>query len=71
MEPGPNQLTYESSTSTGSAQPLAIATASAPTQGEIDSLEQARYLRLAREKKKSKDEADKYADFKEGDQKCG
>ena len=34
-----DQLTYKSSMSTGSAKPLAIAMASAPTQGEIDSLE--------------------------------
>ena len=57
--------------STGSAHPLAIAAASAPTQGEIDSLEQARYLRLAKQKKRPKIKQDKHADFNKGDQKCG
>ena len=71
MGPRHDQSTYEPSTSTGSVHPLAINAASAPTHGEIDSLEQARYLRLAKQKKKPKVEADKYADFNEGDQKCG
>ena len=71
MGPRHDQSTYEPSTSTGSAHPLAINAASAPTQGEIDSLEQACYLRLTKQKKKPKVEADKYADFNKGDHKCG
>ena len=71
MGPRHDQSTYEPSTSTGSAQPLPLATASAPTQGETDSLEQVCYLRLAEQEKKPKVEGDKYADFNEGDQKYG
>ena len=64
MGPRHDQSTYEPSTSTGSAIPLAIATASASKQGEIDSLEQVHYLRLAKQKKRPKVEPDKHADFK-------
>ena len=71
MGPRHDQSTYEPSTSLGSAHHLAINTALAAAQGEMESLENARYLRLAKQKKRPKMEADKNADFNEGDQKCG
>ena len=49
--------------STGSTPPVATNTASAPMPGELENLEQARYLKLVKQKKKPKVEADKYADF--------
>ena len=66
-----DQSTYEPSTSLGSAHHLAINAALAPTQGEMESLENARYLRLAKQKKRPKINADKNADFNKGDKKCG
>ena len=71
MVPRHNQSTYELSTSIGSAHHLAINAASAPTQGEMESLENTQYLILAKQKKRPKMDADKNADFNEGDQKCG
>ena len=71
MDPRHDQATYEPSTSTGSVHHLAINAASAPTQGEIDNLEHAHYLRLAKQKKRPKIEADKYAEINEGDNKSG
>ena len=59
MGPRHDQSTYEPSTSLGSAHHLAINAASAPTQGEMESLENARYLRLAKQKKRPKVEGDK------------
>ena len=71
MGPRHHQPTYKSTRFTGSTQPVATITASAPMPGELENLEQARYLRLAKQKKKPKVEADKYADSNKGEQKCG
>ena len=71
MGPRHDQATYEPTTSLGSAHHLAINAALAPTQGEMENIENAHYLRLAKQKKRPKVEGDKNADFNEGDQKCG
>ena len=68
MEPRHDQALYEPSTSLGSAHHHA---ASAPAPGEMENIEDARYLRLAKQKKQPKVEGDNKADFNEGDQKCG
>ena len=71
MGPRHDQATYEPTTSLGSAHHLAINVALAPTQGEMENIENARYLRLAKQKKRPKVKGDNKADFNEGDQKCG
>ena len=71
MGPRHDQSTHEPSTSLGSAHHLAINAASAPTQGDMESIENAQYLRLAKQKKRPIMDADKNADFNKGDQKCG
>ena len=64
MAPSYDQALYEPSTSLGSAYQHA---ASAPVQGEMENLENARYLKLAKQKKQPKVEGDKSNDFNEGE----
>ena len=71
MGPGYHPPTYKSAMSTGSTPPVVTTTASAPTPGELENLEQAKYLRLAKQKRKPKVKADKTADSNKGEQKCG
>ena len=71
MGPGHHQPTYESMMPTGSTPTVATNMASAPTPGEFEKLEQARYLKLAKQKKRLKVQADKYADFNKREQTCG
>ena len=60
--------THETSMST---PPVAVTIASAPTPGEVENLEQAKYLKLAKPKRKQpKVELDKLAESNEGQQ-CG
>ena len=67
MAPHHDQTLYEPSAVIGSAHPNA---ASAPTVIEMEHLENAQYLKLARQKKRPKIEGDKSIDFNEGE-KCG
>ena len=71
MGPGQHPPTYKSTMSTRSAPPVVTSMATAPTPGELENLEQAKYLRLAKQKRKPKVEVNKTADSNEGEQKCG
>ena len=63
MGPHHDQILYEPPT-IGSAHPNI---ASAPTAIEMEALEQAQYLKLAKQKKRPKIEGDKSIDFNEGE----
>ena len=67
IAPGHDQTLYEPSTLLGSAYQHA---ALAPAQGETENLENAHYLKLAKQKKRPKVKGDKNNDFNEGE-KCG
>ena len=72
MGPGHHPPTYESAMSTVSTLPVVTTMASAPRSGELENLEQAKNLRLAKQKRKQpKVELDKNADSNKGEQKCG
>ena len=63
MAPNHDQTLYEPSTSIGLAHQNA---ASAPAPGEMEHLEHAQYLKLAKQKKRPKVEGDRSIDFNEG-----
>ena len=63
MAPHHDQILYEPSTTIGSTHPNA---ALAPTVIEMEHLENAQYLKLAKQKKRPKIEGDKSIDFNEG-----
>ena len=65
MAPHHDQTLYEPSTAIGSAHPNA-----ASAVIEMEHLENAQYLKLAKQKKRPKIEGDKSIDFNEG-KKCG
>ena len=62
VEPHHGQILYEPPT----IGPAYSNTASAPTAMEMEALEQAQYLKLAKQKKRPKMEGDKSNDFDEG-----
>ena len=72
MGPEHHPPTYKSAMSTVSSPPVVTTMASAPTPGELENLEQAKYQKLAKQKRKQPMvKPDKNADSNEGEQKCG
>ena len=69
---GPDSRYYPPTSKTAmSTPPVAVTAASAPTPGELETLEQAKYLKLAKQKKKQpKVEPDNLAESN-GGEKCG